>query len=667
MLVAQGAFGATRWVALYGDTPAAPRVTVLADSPSETLLAVQTPGYFEMVGDDGVPLFSLPGASWALEAGKPQVPRMVINLVVADAGAVTVREVTREGITIAVPAYRLASATRRGAGVSASVIQQPAEPFPVAHASCSAPYILRDVRGVIVAIHPFRYDSAKGVMQIATNLVLRVTTAGSGGVNVLARADAGAGESEEFAAIYRHQFLNYRERGTLYAHVPEAGRMLVIAADAFYQATLPWVYWKRQKGIATEIVPLSSVGATASNVQDFIAGYYASNGVTYVQLVGDADQLPYPPGTKGIMTNGAPADPRYVLLAGSDSFPEAFIGRFQGRTVADISNMVQRSIAYERTPTTNATWYGQACGVASTQVAGGLADYERMELIRGALTNFTYTSVDQIYDPGATLPALTTALNAGRSLVNYQGHGTRAYWATPSNPDFFRTTHILALSNTSKLPFVYVVGCRAGQYLSPTIDCHADAWLKAGTIAAPRGAVAVSAATEEQLLLPPTTAQAECTDLLVSGQFHTLGALMFNGMMKGVSVHTDPNPDPPGTQGEELYEQTHLFGDASLMLWTATPSLMAVAHAGIRYPGQGSYAVSVAGVPGARCALFDATTHTLVGAGTADGAGNAAILSTYTSAVPLVLTVTAFNRAPFIAPVAFATNYVPSATVIRVW
>jgi hypothetical protein len=64
---------------------------------------------------------------------------------------------------------------------------------------------------------------------------------------------------------------------------------------------------------------------------------------------------------------------------------------------------------------------------------------------------------------------------------------------------------------------------------------------------------------------------------------------------------------------------------------------------------RGAYDVRVADVPGALCALYDAATCTLHGAALADANGHARIgplaLSQTNS---LTLTVTAFNRIPFI-------------------
>ena len=46
--------------------------------------------------------------------------------------------------------------------------------------------------------------------------------------------------------------------------------MLVICYDDFMDAMVPFVSWKNKKGIPTEIVPLSSIGSSTAQIQNYI-------------------------------------------------------------------------------------------------------------------------------------------------------------------------------------------------------------------------------------------------------------------------------------------------------------------------------------------------------------------------------------------------------------
>lgn len=659
------------WVPLGSDAPEPPRVRLVADLANESVVRLDISGYWREEGAAGS-RFMLQGHAPTLEAGQPLVPVVVVHLRIADAGVPVVEVLESAGLDEAVPSCARAALTRRLSNGVAAVYAPAAVTggwYPVREAEGGPPFLLRDRRGIALRLHPFQYDAARGVMRVTTGLVVRVCTGGVGGLNVRGASPRVGAASAEFEALYQRLFLNHRERATRYTHVPEAGRLLIIAADTLLDAARPLARWKRQKGIPTELVAASTVGNTYASMLAYIRAAYTNTGITHVQLVGDADQLAYPPGTKGIMDNAvATADPRYALLAGSDYYPEVVVARFAGRTVAEISNMVSRSVQYERWATTNDTWRGRGCGVGASSDLGadGLYDYQRIEAIRSVLTNYTYTLVDQIYDPGANLATLTSALNAGRGLFNYQGHGNRVVLVTPSVPRTFQTGDVLGLANVGMLPAVNIVGCRSGMFL-PTDDCMADAWMKAGTASAPRGAIAVFASAHDQYLEPPTYSQRASIELLAAEAFHSVGALWFNGMMFGVSVFPHTNPDTPGTVGEELFEQSHLFGDGTLVMGTDTPAPMAVNHRGARYADEKSYAVRVVGVPGALCALYDAEADALMGAAYADGAGDAEIPITTNTSATLTLTVTAFNRVTVVTPVPYVEAPRPEGALLRIW
>lgn len=681
--VCGAAWGATddvlppRWVGLTQATPAPPLVNVVTEVSGDIVVRIQIPGYWAFVDSRGMRA-ALDGCVDTCDPGQPQVPRVVTSLRIAESGSVTVDVLARDGVERAAPGYVRAVLERRTpvAGDAARLVSEvsPAvgeggDWYPAAPAALSDPFLFRTWRGVTLHTFPFQYDTLRERLFVASNLLVRVRMAASPGLNPLNVAPAAGHAVPEFTAMARHLFANGEPRSLRYTHVPEAGRLLIITADAFLGALQPLMAWKRQKGIPTDLVPVSSIGNTYTNIQAFVLNTYLSNGLAYVCLVGDADQLAYPLGTKGIMNNAVtPADPRYGLLAGADSYPEVIVSRMPGRTVADISNMVSRIIRYERDAGTNETWRARGCGIGAAQdlASDGFYDYQRIERIRTQLTNFTYVSVDQIYDPGANLAVLTNALNAGRGLVNYQGHGNASTLSTPSVPRVFVVADVLALRNVAQLPCVYITGCRAGQFHSGS-DCLAEAWVKAGTAAAPRGAIAVFASSHDQYLLPPTVAQQESTDLLVGGDFQTVGALWGNGMMKAVSAFPHINPAAPGTVGEELYEQTHIFGDGSLTLYTATPRPLLVQHAGVRYTGQAQYGVRVPGLVGALCALYAADAGVLIGTAYSEADGRATIpLPANLGSESLTLTVTAFNRVASITPVTHREAWAPGMH-LKVW
>ena len=116
-------------------------------------------------------------------------------------------------------------------------------------------------------------------------------------------------------------------------------------------------------------------------------------------------------------------------------------------------------------------------GIASDQGGGdqgdnGESDITHMNLIRTDLLNYGYTSVDQIYDPGASASTVTTNVNSGRGFINYVGHGSNTSWSTTG----FSNTDASALTNGNKVPFIMDVACVNGNFVSLT--CFAEAWMR---------------------------------------------------------------------------------------------------------------------------------------------------------------------------------------------
>ena len=98
-----------------------------------------------------------------------------------------------------------------------------------------------------------------------------------------------------------------------------------------------------------------------------------------------------------------------------------------------------------------------------------------MEEIRGWLMGAGYTEVDPIYDPGATDTQVSNAVNAGRGIINYTGHGSSTSWGTTG----FNNADVDALVNDDMLPFIFSVACVNGNFANVG-KCFAEAWLRAG-------------------------------------------------------------------------------------------------------------------------------------------------------------------------------------------
>lgn len=654
LLVLSTSIAASEWVPLTSSTPRPPTVAVLSDVPGETVFRVDLPGYFlEEVSVGGIPhaRILLPKSPRLLVAGEPELPFVAVSVAIPHEGTPVAEVLEADSRTVVLDRY-IPSKGSLSRAVDPASVPFTFSPtygrdaaFPGVGCESGAPYLLRNVRGAAVSVYPIRYNPVRGVLSVSPSVTVRVRTSGVGGANVLT---AGVPECRDFQQIYAGHFANGASGSWAYTPVQEAGGLLVITGDAFYDALLPLAYWKRQKGVPTEIVKLSTVGTTSAQVKSFIQARYSSGSLAYVLLVGDSAYMPYPTGTAGNVVGNA-ADPMYALVSGTDSYPDIVVSRFPAQTATEASTMANRVIRYEKTPQAGASWYGSATGIASNE--GSPTDGQRMDWLRTDLLAYGYDLVDRLYDPGASASQVAAALNSGRGLVNYIGHGGDTYWVTSG----FGVSDVYALNNADMVPFIFDVACVNGKFNRSGGDCFAEAWLKAGTPAAPKGALGIYASSTNQDWVPPCDAQGESVDLLVADLYHTFGALCFNGVMKGLDMY-------PGVEGQQLFQQWHIFGDGSQVVSTDAPAPMGVTHANGIGGGAMSFDVSVPGVQGALCALYDEASHSLFGSAyTAGGTASILLNAPPTGVSSLTLTVTAFNRTPYIATVQVGGNYLQAA------
>ncbi|MDP8221093.1 MAG: C25 family cysteine peptidase [Candidatus Stygibacter frigidus] len=497
------------------------------------------------------------------------------------------------------------------------------EYFPQMLTSLGNPYIFRDYRGVSVKINPFQYNGVTGNLRVYTHLELRVVASGSSNENI--KSEEPSAINHEFAKLYERHFINYGS--DRYNVIEEqAGRMVIISYGDFIDEMQPFVDWKNQKGIATTIVDVNTIGNNSTSIQNFISSEYdADDGLVWVLLVGDNAQV------ASKLYSGAGGDPQYSYLEGNDNYSEIFIGRFSAQTAAQAATQAERSVYYER-DIAEGDWMQKGVGIASSQGAGsghyGEADYVHIGYIRDDLLDYGYSQVDEIYDTnGANASMVSNALNEGRGIINYCGHGSTTSWSTTG----FNVSYVNALTNDYMLPFIQSIACVNGNFTNAT--CFAEAWMRATHNGAPTGAVAIFASSINQSWAPPMYAQDESVDLLCAEDLNTLGGLWFNGVSYMIEQSSDIS----------MAKTWHIFGDPSLQVRTKQPVEMDLTFSPTIVMGQESYLVETE-IEGALICLSYQGEILAQGYSGADGNASIALGELPEESCNLTLTVSGYNK-----------------------
>ena len=638
----------TTWVSLGGPEGGAVEVNLLESSSGRMVIEFLMDGFYrDTVSIEEQPYTQVlvPGTTPFLERGFPDLGKVRESVIIPDRAHMSLRvlECDQAYETTLPLAPSKGNLTR---DVDPHTVPFTFDPFyegdgwfPADPAELGEPYIMRDYRGIPIQYNPIQYSPSAEKLRINTRVVVEVYTDGPGAVNVKDRRTRAGLYSVGFRPVYEKMFLNFGGDCGRYSPIPEPGKMVIVTHDDFRGTVHDFHQWKLQKGLDARLVDFSTIGTTAEDLKAYIQELYDTEGITYIVLVGDGDEIPTLRGTY----ESAHSDPCYVKLEGADHYPDAFISRISAQTSAHVNTQVSKFIEYERNPATGAaaSWYTKGVGVASNESGGtSYRDWERADWLRDDLLAYTYTQVDPIYDPGASASDLTAALNEGRSILNYLGHGSGSSWSTTG----FSVSHVEDLSNTWMLPFIVDVSCLNGSFVSrPT--CFAEAWLRAGTWEEPTGAIAMFSASTSAAWVPPCVMQAEVVDLVAAEAATTIGGLFFGGSAGALDEYGG------GGQGTQVMEQYNIFGDCSMVVRTDAPEVMSVQHDSTIFIGASSLSVVVPGVEGAMASLYAGGIN--FGAALTDVSGLATITIDPPLAAPMdvTLTVTALNKVPTITAI----------------
>jgi hypothetical protein len=350
------------------------------------------------------------------------------------------------------------------------------------------PGIWRDIRMVSLRVNPVQYNPATGELRIYQRLTVRVEYYGTSRTNVLTpRQRPIASHQRE---IYRSTILNY---GFLDLNRGEEGSkqtydLLIISVDALVPSVASLVAWKNSQLIDTKLTLLSAVpgGTTANDIKNYITSEYNSSNISFVLLVGDINDLPIYTGYTGMIS-----DYWYALLTGSDDWPEVAVGRISATTTTQVQNVVNKSIAFEDSPTGD--WLDRALLVANFENAPGKYQQAKEEIRTATDTpsgtyRVMYPTFTTAYGASAanggddaTNADVTTAINNGQVVVNYRGHGdTGEWWNWNTGGQSFTNADAKALNNGDMTPVVFSIACNnneldAGECLGEAFTNEDDA------------------------------------------------------------------------------------------------------------------------------------------------------------------------------------------------
>ncbi len=583
-----------------------------------------------------------------LEAGMPDLPKYTTSLIIPDKkemGTLIISSKYKDYENIEIAPSKGSFSRKinpKDVPYTYGAAYTKNEFFPGKLTDLNDPYIMRDYRGQTVNFYPIQYNPVTKTVRVYYEIVAKVISIGENGKNQLEREEGAAVIDPEFNQIYSGKFLNYASakqnisRSPQYTPVNEEGSMLIISHKNFLTTMEPFVKWKKLKGIRTEIVDVATVGTTAAAIQTYIANYYKANkNLKYVLLVGDDTEVP------SSTSGGDPSDNKYGCLAGTDSYVEVFVGRFSGSTAADIATQATRTLKYEKEMKGTETYLNKGVAVASGD------ETDDVNCINGLITQMkgsTYSTVDKITSGSGT--QLVDKINQGGvGYIPHSGHGLKTSFGSIS----FSTSSCAKLTNTTAWPYMFCLACDVGIFTKGT--CLAEAMLRASSNGSPTGFVATQMAAISQPWYEPYDALKEqnaiLTDQYQNNSKWTFGGIAMNGCAKMIDNFPKTGPNVSDTW--------IIFGDPSLLVFTANPTNMTISHAKSIALGATVLPVSCT----EKGALISLTLDgEIIGTAYSNGGSTNVAISPAlaTSLSSIQVTVTAKNRIPYFGNVTISST-----------
>ena len=672
---------APEWTSILSEQPETFRTQLVSSSEESIKVNVQVPGFYttNVTTPRGeAKIVSMPKAVSTAQAGEPNVPMTGIPAIIGDRARMSVRVVDAqyrdfENIEVA-PSKGDFSRQIDPATVPytyGECYNQDAF-FPANNVGLYEPYIVRDFRGQNMVVYPYAYNPVTKTLRVYYDMTIEMYKVDDNGENVMeARKSNTVKMDVDFKSMYQRHFINYEASMAKYTPVDEEGDLLIICYDNFISAMTDFVNWKKTRGVNTTIVGTSTISSslTYSNLKTYIQNQYnANNNLTHVLLVGDVAQIPGYSYSGGDSSYSGKGDNAYGQIVGNDIYNDLFIGRFSASSTTQVATQVQKILTYERDLTTSDTWCQNGLGVSASAGNGGHYnedDYQHIENLRTDLLNYGYSTVYQDYYsvsgyPSSTTTTISNHINSGVGIINYCNHGEETGWQS----HYYMNSHVNALTNSNKLPFIFSVACLNGKY-DHTSDCFAEAWMRAtnNSTGAPTGAVGTLMSYISQPWIPPMWAQDEFTDILIESYSNNIkrswGGAAINALFAIFDNYSTTNSSAVGT-----YQAWILYGDPTMMLRTKTPQAMTVTHVGAIVPGNSTYTVNVSNANGAVATITDANHNILGKATVSNGTATINVSGNLTVGSDLTLCVFGYNKVTYLGTIAVTggTQYTITAT-----
>jgi len=320
---------------------------------------------------------------------------------------------------------------------------------------------MRSQRLGTIQINPIKYNPVTNQLKIYNNIVVSVTfkNADWTKTNILKKKYA-----SPFFETKNKDVIN-QQKSDSKALIQATPVTYVIVSDPSFESALqPFVEWKKQKGfhVIEAYTNEAGVGTTVVSIKSYLKNLYNNpasgvNPPSFILLVGDVDKIP---ATRHTEVDDSPwSDIDYAEYTG-DYLPEVYYGRFPADNSTEVTNMVSKTIKYEKYQMADPNYLKQTLLVAGDDEAfedtygGGAIWYADNYYLNSENEINSHTFLQKVIETwgGNTTgnlrahDSIIANINSGVALANYTAHCGPSGWSIPS----FSNSDLSSISNVEK-------------------------------------------------------------------------------------------------------------------------------------------------------------------------------------------------------------------------
>jgi len=570
------------WVSFTSNVAGTPPIIeVLESNNSRTVVHVTIPGMWvkdTLVNGTAYQILRIPDYGTMYNVGEPQLPAIRELTAVPPFSNVNITAINTASLVLngyMVYPYQelLPGGQPPGPFTIDTLLYSTNTFYPNDVTELHDPAVWRDVRVVHSSLYPITFNPITQKLNVCYDFFIELDYWGISNVNVLPGGYP-AGVGPGYAAMYREQIINYDWLGIIEDERNRSFAYLVITTEEYANVIEPFVFWKQKKGFEVEVETVSA-GLDPKYIKEIIEIHYDTCRTEWVLLVGDR------PDIKIKNTEYGYSDYWYTLLT-DDHYPELAIGRFSPFDTTDVTIIVNKTFAYERTPCSNWT-----IDEVMLVVGYNCTDsYRCKQYIRTDVMEPNDFKVNTAYAMDtpeifswATNDTVRHYIqeNGGVNILNFRGHGayfewlgdpTTHKWSSDNKP--FDVDTVYSLNNWSTpdsawLPLVFNFCCRTGCIWYP--ECMTEAWTRS-----PNGGAAGALGATGVTYWPVSNAM---DTILFEFMFDPTGLTSISNYDIGKAINYAKvwviNNPPPGVTMNQILQVVyrHLWvGDPSLEVWT---------------------------------------------------------------------------------------------------